>query len=144
MPRLSEIAKRHVERKRATDATRTRRSGIVKTGNENISVRRCFLKDARLHQPYIVQAKLWNERKMCSVQKDLATLPIQETLDALVEEGQEEKWSSLDQANQQAFKTDLAGWKQRVQFPLCVRLFLSRPSASGGTAPHTRSSTACI
>ena len=97
-PFLKTMTKVSWKRKReGTHGDARRKRKKPRTMNEARSVARCLDKQSILHPLYKTTATMWDEKRMQPYAGDIGILPIHETLDAMVEEGQENQWCSFDE-----------------------------------------------
>ena len=92
------------------------------TKHSSRSLMRTLRDDCVLPPVYIAKTQFWNPSKLCSAESDLAFLPIHETLDSLIADGDEKSWCAFS-APQQGFKDVLHARAARMSIALIAQLF---------------------
>ena len=72
--------------------------------NSARTMMRALKPDCVLHPTYLAKIPQWDKKRLCSVERDVAFLPVHETLDAIVQAGEEESYTAFS-ADQHEFKT---------------------------------------
>ena len=134
-PEVSECAAAHcqdadpaddVRRLAKSNATKERKSkhrARLDTRNCSRSILRAFRKDALLGPLYITPVPMWDEKRARKKHTPCALLPIHETLEAIIEPGNEEHYTTF-QPDQSGFRNDLLQWSQALQVLLDPSLWL--------------------
>jgi hypothetical protein len=91
-------------------------------------------KGPRLMAPYMAMVPLWDNVEERSVSKQVACLPIHETLDCLVNDGEQDSWCALD-ASQHGLQNDLNEWASRVDMSDATSKPIAAIKIWGDSAP---------
>ena len=117
-PDVGKLAKCQAKR------ARLRGKGKVNADTRHVSrgVMRTMARSARLPPIYLAKCPMWDSSSNSKVLKDLAFLPIHETLDNMVSDGDAESWCSID-GSQEGFRADLEDWGARLGMDVATNLF---------------------
>ena len=81
--------------------------------NASRSLRRALIADSPLGPTYDADITTWDKKKNRKATTTMSFMPIHETLEATIPEGDEGSWCSIA-SHQEGFKVDLADWGKRV------------------------------
>ena len=105
---------------RAAPSSVAKKKARASTTNSARNVKRTIAAHCTkvLSEPYMVSTPMWDRMRDRQVRRQVAFLPPHEVLDNMVEEGEEDQWSSLAEAGQSGYQMQLEQWASRVAVDL--------------------------